>query len=294
MTMQLVGMGLGAAAGGTAAGLGVGKDKHNYQGFGQSGQYNSGASGYNETNQGREWGAQGLGGQKRVGEQLDNTLGDQSRGSQADALAMMREAAMGNVPSVAQLQMKSGMDEGLRNQQALAASARGPAALAMAQYGAGANTAGIQQATNAQAGQLRAQEMAQALGQYGGMGSTMRGMDEGRAVTQAELNARQRAQNDQYQLGMIGAQNQANSAALAARMQEQNMLAGSYNQAQALNAGVNQANAVNEWKYYNAMMGGMQGGGQGGGLGGGGKAGADAGGYAGAGVTGGGVGGGPL
>ena len=140
------------------------------------------------------------------------------------------------------------------------ASARGPAALAAAQYNAGQNTAAIQQATNAQTGQLRAQEMSAALGQYGQHGVAMRSQDEARALAQAELFARQRQQNDAYQLGLIGQANQANLGQLQAGTTMQGILAGSYDRAQALNAGTNASNAANEWKYYQAIMGGLQGG----------------------------------
>lgn len=262
MPFDLVGAGFGAAIGGSAAAMGVGKNRAEYKPY----SYDPGAAASGQTGIGMGWEGLGDKGQRREGVQIDNTLGNETRGANLDALGMMREAAMGTRPSVAQLQMKEGMDDAIRSQQALSASARGPQALGMAQYQQGANTAGIQQATNAQTGQLRAQEMAQALGQYGQQGLATRSLDEARAAQQAELLARQRQLNDQYQLGLIGQSAGMSQAELNARMQGQGINATSYNQAQALNAGISQANAENEWKYFNATLGGAQGGMQGGGI----------------------------
>jgi hypothetical protein len=106
--------------------------------------YGPGAKGYGTPGySSRDWDwyrEQGRGAQGREGARIDNALGDQSRGAQYDALGMMRDAALGNRPSVAQLQMQQGLDDAVRSQQALASSARGQAALAQAQYNQAANT----------------------------------------------------------------------------------------------------------------------------------------------------------
>lgn len=143
-------------------------------------------------------------GQNRDYVHLDNSLGDESRRSQMDALGMMRQAALGEVPSVAQLQMQQGLDQAVRNQAAMASSARGMSALALAQQNAAVNTAMLNQRTASDQSILRAQEMDAARGAYGGMATGIRGLDEGRAATQAGLEAQQRGLNDQYQLGMYG------------------------------------------------------------------------------------------
>ncbi len=157
---------------------------------------------------------------------LDNTLGDESRGSQMDALGLMRQAALGETPSVAQLQMQQGLDQAVRNQAAMAGSARGMSALALAQQNAASNTAMLNQQTAMDQSILRAQEMDAARGAYGGMATGIRGLDEQRSATQAGLEAQQRGLNDQYQLGMYGqaaglmqsqvqAQNEANQQAIS-------------------------------------------------------------------------------
>lgn len=158
-------------------------------------------------------------------------LGLGARGSQADALAMQRQAALGQTPSVAQLQMRQGMDDAIRSQQALAASARGPAGLAMAQSQAAGNIAATQQQAAAQGGILRAQEMAQARGDYMQGASGIRQGDVGlqgadmqqqqiysrQAQSQAELEAQQRALNQQAQMGFtqMGMENQRAYDAMA-------------------------------------------------------------------------------
>lgn len=266
MMAPLIGLGLGLGAGGAAAALGVGKNTNKATSFGDSKQYDPNAGHYLQTTTGNRWEGMGEAGQQRQGVALDNGLGNESRGYQQDAIGMMRDAAMGNRPSVAQMQMQQGLDQAMRQQQSMAASARGPAALAMAQYGAAQNSGAAAQDIAAQTSMLRAQEMANALGQYGQMGTSIRGQDEQRAMTQAELEARQRQLNDQYQLGLIGQANQANLGNLQGRVAMQGTLANSWNAAQGANAQANQANANNEWKQFGALMGGAQGGMQMGGM----------------------------
>jgi hypothetical protein len=291
MMGPLIGLALGGIAGGTAAALGLGKNTNRATSFGASSQYKP--VGFNQF-LGEDWEKQGAAGQNRQGVAIDTGLGNMSRDAQLDALGMMRDQAQGNRPSVAEMQMQRGLDQAIRSQQSMAASARGPAAMAMAQYGAGQNTAQLGQEVNAQAGQLRAQEMANALGMYGQMGTSMRGMDEQRALAQAQLEAQQRQMNDAYQMGMLGQANQVRLGAMNAGVQQQQMLANSWNAAQGLDAQTNQNNANNEWKQYGAVIGGMQGGMQmGSGMGGmGGGAGAAAAGAGGAGAAAGGGGGG--
>ena len=294
---NIIGGLIGAGGGLAAYGLGVGKNKSQPKSFGETSQYDPNAAYWGGNALGKQWGAQGLAAQKRQGVQLDNTLGNESRASQYDALGLMKEAAYGNRPSVAQLQMQKGLDQGIRNQQAMTASVRGPQALGMAQYGGAQNTAQLQQGVVADMGALRADEMSKALAQYGGMGTAVRGQDEQRATEQAMLEARQRAMNDAFSLGTYGLQAHANDSSVSAAQRQQELLANSYNQNQQIGAGINAANAANEWNYYKAIMGGIQGGmgasgpQSGGGLGGGGGGGGGEGGgqpgYPGAGVGGG-------
>jgi hypothetical protein len=47
-----------------------------------------------------------------------------ARGAQGNALALYRDAAMGNAPSVAEIEMRKAADQNVANQMALAASGR--------------------------------------------------------------------------------------------------------------------------------------------------------------------------
>ncbi len=256
----LIGAAVGLGAGLVPWAAGVGKNTGSVQAYGP-GSPGYGTPGYS----GKDWNAYRdayAGAQGRQGARIDTGLGDQSRGAQYDALGMMREAALGNRPSVAQLQMQQGLDDAVRSQQALASSARGQAALAQAQYNQAANTGAMQQAIAAQQSQLRAQEMAAALAQYGGMATGIRGQDEGRSLAQAQLDQANLSRNDQYQLGMGGLMHGANQASIQAGLGMQGIQAGSYDRAQAANAAIAGQNAANEWEWYKAAMGGLQGGAQ--------------------------------
>jgi hypothetical protein len=120
-----------------------------------------------------------------------------ARGSQQDALALQRSAAMGQQPSVAQQQLQYGMNRGLAQNMSMAASARGGGAnLAAANRAAMNSNAQLAGQTNAQAGMLRAQEMQQARDAYMGGASGIRGQDLGQqgAALQARGQSAQQAQ----------------------------------------------------------------------------------------------------
>ena len=187
-------------------------DPNAYQYGGQAGGAAAAAGQYGKT----ATDAQG-----RQGVQLGTGQMDQSRGQQEDALNNLRGAANGTAPSVAQGQMQQGLNSSILAQGSAAASARGPAAMGAAQYGAAANSAAQSQAAVGQAANLRASEMAQARGEYMGAASGIRGQDFQQSATQAQLEAQQRAQNDQMQLGMTGDQIAVNNAQLGAQMQGQ-------------------------------------------------------------------------
>lgn len=150
---------------------------------------------------------------------------NQARGNQLEALGMMRSAALGEAPSVAQNQLFAGLNQANAQQAASAAGARGAGALANAQTNAAANVAAAGQQTNQQAAMLRAQEMAEARGAFGGMTNNLRGADQarlqmgnqmsqfnaGQANDMSKFNAGQRNTNA-YNMGMLG--NQANAQAL--------------------------------------------------------------------------------
>ena len=198
----------------------------------------------------------------------DQFLSDQEQQArdydQSGALQLDREAAMGNAPSAAAYQMQQGLNQGLANQQALAGSARGAAALAQAQGNAGANMANMQQGAFLGAGQLRAQEMAQARGAYGDLASQQRAQDQARLGQGNQMSQFNANANDQYALGMgqlgIGYGNLGNSLQGTAQgyfntgaqigegnanrqVQTNQQNAENYNQAMGINAGIQQANA---------------------------------------------------
>lgn len=118
---------------------------------------------------------------------------DQSRGEQGSALGLLRGAAEGTAPSRAEMFGRQQMDQAASGQQSLAASARGPAALAMAQQQAAGNTARAQTDITNSSMQMRADEMARARDLYMGGASAMRGQDQARVDAASNR-----------QLGMMG------------------------------------------------------------------------------------------
>ena len=91
--------------------------------------------------------------------QMGNVTADQtSRDAQLRALALQEQAALGNAPSAAEMQMQSGLNTAIQNQMAMARSGRGgynPAAI----RGAMQQGSQMQQQGILQQGALRAQEM---------------------------------------------------------------------------------------------------------------------------------------
>jgi hypothetical protein len=135
-------------------------------------------------------------------------MGDSTRSSQAQALALQQQAAMGNAPSAAQQMMQQGNADAMRNSLAMAGSARGAGAMGSAQYNAQQQN-GLMSAQNTSAmGTLRAQEMAQARDAYMQGATGMRGQDYGAAgmtggwaQNQADTAMKQRQLDLQGQLG---------------------------------------------------------------------------------------------
>ncbi len=123
---------------------------------------------------------------------------------QQGALDLSREAAMGQAPSEAAFMMQQGLDQGMAGQTSLAGSARGAAGIAMAQGNAAANVANMQGQAFTEAGRLRAQEMAQARGLYGGLAGQMREQDLQRLGMGNQMSQYNASLNDQYRLGMMG------------------------------------------------------------------------------------------
>lgn len=151
----------------------------------------------------------------------DYTQGNQSRGSQQDALSMMRSAANGNAPSAAETMMRQGNDQAVANSLAMAAGARGQGAMAGAQQSAMGNASAMSTTNVNNMGAMRAGEMANARGQYGSMASGLRGQDDARSQYGSNLAMQQRALGQQGQLGFEQLGSHVADAQLGARMAHQ-------------------------------------------------------------------------
>ncbi len=189
-------------------------------------------------------------------------MSDQARGSQADALGMMRDAAMGNAPSVAQMQQQRGMQDAMSSQLALQAGARGASGLAQAGYNAAGNVAALQRGGAMDNSMLRASEMANARGAYGQMGTAMRGQDyqgagmmDQRTQYGANLAMQQRQLGLQGQLGFEGMGYNAQAAQLAANQAHEALLFGQYNNQVQQDASSRDAAANNVKFGINAALG---------------------------------------
>jgi len=145
-----------------------------------------------------------------------------------EALGQRLEDAMnGQVPSVAQMQLQQGLQSSTQQALNVAASARGGAGAGIAAQAAAQRSAATQgQAVNAQAAQLRAQEMAQARQEAGALYNAMRagdfqarGQDVGKQglISQNELSSRQI--NDARSMGLLHSSIQEQQAAMQAGYQ---------------------------------------------------------------------------
>lgn len=128
----------------------------------------------------------------------------EGRGLTVDALGLARTAATGATPSAAAILGQQGLDRAAAEQASLASSARGPAALALAQQGAAYNTANIQQQGAAQMAAMRAQEMDQARQRYLEGTGLMRGQDQARYAQEMQRGTSQAGLEAQNQQGQAG------------------------------------------------------------------------------------------
>lgn len=133
---------------------------------------------------------------------LANREAESRYGDQNGALMLAREAAMGQAPSEAAWMMQRGLDQSLANQQAMMGSARGNAGIALASGNAAGNSAAMQNQAYGAASQLRANEMAQARGLYGGLAGQQREQDLNRLGMGNQMSQFNAGLNDQYSLGM--------------------------------------------------------------------------------------------
>jgi hypothetical protein len=219
----------------------------------------------------------------------DARAGDamQARGQQQQALGLLSGAAQGTAPSVAQQQLQQGMDAGLRQQAAMAASARGGGGgQLMAQREAAMQGAQLQQQTAGNAAMLRAQEMAQARGQFADMTSGIRAGDQtaqqlAQQQAQAQAGLYQQGQIAGGQLGLqagmanqmaglqmtglddtqtlahLGATLGIDTSTMQGQMQLQQLLSNNQLQTQGINAGVALGNQQATTNLIGGAMGGL-------------------------------------
>ncbi len=171
-----------------------------------------------------------------------------ARNEQGNALGLMRARAYGQVPSIAQMQADRQMGQAAAEQSSAAASARGPAGLALAQQQAANNTAAMQSTISNQAQINGAQERERAENAYLGAGTQMRagdmqagGMAQQKAQYQAQMNDAQRSRDDAMQLGLTQAEIDVNKTQSAA---QQNLVG---LQMGAANAAANRAQAADQY-----------------------------------------------
>lgn len=214
----------------------------------QSGQRAAWAQGQAQANRGP---------QAFENQDLSNREAASRYGDQAGAMQLAREAAMGMAPSQAAYQLQSGLDRGLAQQSAIAGSARGGAGIALASANANAAGANMQSQAFTESGRMRAQEMADARGLYGGLSGQQRQQDLERLGMGNQMSQFNAGLNDSYRLGMGQLANQGSQTGLGWYQASQNpydrqaqmdlgreqLAADSYNQNEARRAGVAQANA---------------------------------------------------
>jgi hypothetical protein len=161
--------------------------------------------------------AKAAGAANRPGQVIDASQTGQDRGYGLDALAMQRDAAYGTGQSLAQQALMQGSQAAQNGQTAMAASARGGGGnIALAQRQAASGNLAMQSQAANQSQILRANEMAQARGDYANQAGAMQSADQLGAFQQAQLNAQQNAENDQTAYGYEGLANQNQLAQLQA------------------------------------------------------------------------------
>lgn len=184
-----------------------------------------------------------------------------SRGQEQDALGLIADRAKGNNLISNQVAAQQA-GQLAAEQESLANSARGPAALALAQQGRAANTSAGQSQIATNAAIAGAQEKLANEQAYLGGASNIRGQDIGQMGATTNLGSAlvgSGSAQGQLGLGYSGLQNKVNEDQLQGSETRQQVLSGSQQTGQQLQAGVSTANAANEWKPYEMALGAGQG-----------------------------------
>lgn len=140
--------------------------------------------------------------QEAKGRQFDPAAYSDFRTDQREHINRLKALASGQGPSLATEMLRKSVGDATANQAAMAAGARGNAALAA--RGAMNNTAGITAQANQAGAMARAQEQLAAMQQLGLGIYGARGQDEGMNQFNATGRANQLAQNDLIRLRALG------------------------------------------------------------------------------------------
>jgi len=177
---------------------------------------------------------------------IDPTQQAQFRASQMGLTQGLEGAIAGRDPSVAAIMLRQETERNIANQYAMAQAATGQNA-GLAARQAAINSAGINQQSIGQQALLRAQEIATARGQLGGVLDSGRGQDIGLAGQQAGLS-------QQVNLANQSALNTGAQAQLGADVQTRLANAGFVNTASMNQAQLNQAIALANAGFKNTAM----------------------------------------
>ncbi len=194
------------------------------------------------------------------GPQMDMARPDESRGMSMDALGMLRRRAEGGVTPAQQMQEQQTAGAVAGTQSGAASIKGGAMARAAASRGAQATGARINAQGRQDGAALRAREMADASNQYFGAAQGQRGRDLGVATTQADLDAKQRAANeqrDQFYQGLEFDQKKTTVDDALGRTAAQSAAENSARTA-SLNESAATANRAKD--VANGVLGGLQGG----------------------------------
>lgn len=185
-----------------------------------------------------------------------------ARQGQAQAANLMMNRATGATPSIARMAANRQMGQAAAEQASAAASARGPAALALAQQGAANNVANAQSSIAGQAQINEAQERLAAEQAAFGAQTGMRGQDYQSMAQEsandqfnAQMRAGQRAQNDAFQMGMVGNELAVGNAQMTGQMNQQAQQSGNQLGAAGINAQVGEGNAGRAQQNAMGVMG---------------------------------------
>ncbi len=194
------------------------------------------------------------------GPQIDMTRPNESRGIGMDALSMLKNRASGAMTPAQQLaaDQNRGAVAGV---QSNAASVRG-GPMARAAAAAGAQNTSAQVFAKGQQDQaaLKAREIADASGQYFGAAQGQRGRDLGVATSQADLDAKQRAQNEQRDEFYQGLRYDTQKTAVDDKLGRSDAAANAANAARTASFAEDQARAGRIKDVASATVGGIGGG----------------------------------